>query len=95
MVDNGLFISASKITLDLIADLNKKQSYTFLIPTRFISSECGQAAYLLNEYFNQGRNVKDRICYRTFFCNSRFEAVQGSLKIARHKAAKKSGYVLL
>lgn len=80
----GIFKAASEDTLELIKTLNTTQQYTFLIPTRFICAESGQVGYLLNEYFNWNRAKDQRILYRTFFGNSRFEALQGAIKIARH-----------
>ncbi len=85
-MEDGLFGSTSKETSEIITRFNRERKHTFLIPTKFISSECGQAAYLLNEYFNWNRSGEERICYRTFFANSRFEAIQGAVKIARHKS---------
>lgn len=90
LAETGIFRSASEDTLEIIKTLNTTQQYTFLIPTRFICYESGQVGYLLDEYFNWGREKDQRICYRTFFGNSRFEALQGAVKIARFHWHKKA-----
>ncbi len=97
LAENGLFRSVSKETSAIITRLNKERKHTFLIPTKFISSECGQVGFLLNHYFNWNRSSRDRIAYRTFFANSRFEALQGAVKIARHRSLlmKKKGRTVL
>lgn len=99
VAEKGIFSPTSKETLELIKTLNTTKQHTFLIPTRFISSESGQVGYLLNEYFNWNREKQERLCYRSFFGNSRFDALQGAIKIARfhsHKnAAKQSKRIIL
>lgn len=90
LAEKGIFSAASEETLELIKTLNIAQQHTFLIPTRFISYEIGQVGYLLNEYFNWKREEGQKQVYRSFFANSRFEALQGAIKIARqhwHKHA--------
>jgi acetylornithine/succinyldiaminopimelate/putrescine aminotransferase len=84
--NNYIFKSISDRSLQIISDFNKRKKNTFLMPTKFISSEAGEVGYLLNEYFNWNRNKKNRVNYRTFFANSRFEAMQVAIKIARHNA---------
>jgi acetylornithine/succinyldiaminopimelate/putrescine aminotransferase/ubiquinone/menaquinone biosynthesis C-methylase UbiE len=81
-----IFKEASEKTTTLIRKLNEEGKSTFLIPTGFISPEAGQVAYLLNEYYNHGRNNLGHTTYRTCFESSRFEAVNGAIKIARAKS---------
>lgn len=81
---NGLFAPASEGTLELIRTLNQQQRCTFLIPTKFVSAEAAQVGCLLNEHLNSGRSRNQRTSYRTFFANSRYEALQGAVKVARH-----------
>ncbi len=83
LAESGIFKAVSAETLELIKTLNTTWQHTFLIPTRFISSEIGQVGFLLNEYFNWKRDKTQRQVYRSFFANSRFEALQGAIKIAR------------
>lgn len=82
----GIFRSASDTTLNLLKTFLDEEINTFLIPTGFISPEAGQVGYLLNEYFNQGRSGAHRLPYKTFFVNSRIEALHGAIKIARAKS---------
>jgi len=81
---NGLYKPASTETIDLIRRLNQDEQCTFLLPTKFISAEAGQVGFLLNECFRQQHNTHS-VIYRTFFGNSRYEALQGAIKISRHK----------
>jgi acetylornithine/succinyldiaminopimelate/putrescine aminotransferase/ubiquinone/menaquinone biosynthesis C-methylase UbiE len=74
---------ASEDTLQLMKELNQSKKNTFLLPTGFISPEAGQVGFLLNEYFNLGRKSHEHVYYKTFFGNSRYEALHGAIKIAR------------
>jgi acetylornithine/succinyldiaminopimelate/putrescine aminotransferase/ubiquinone/menaquinone biosynthesis C-methylase UbiE len=78
-----MFKPASPETLALVRDFNENKKHTFLLSTGFISPEAGQVGFLLNECFNRGRPSYKRRRYKTFFANSRFEALQGAFKIAR------------
>ena len=81
-----LFRPVSAATLDLMTTFNQTQKHTFLMPTKFISVEAGQVGFLLHSYCNLGRGAAEQDTYRSFFANSRYEAMQGAIKIARHKA---------
>lgn len=85
----SIYNSISSDSLELIKKLNLDHKCTFLIPTRFISKENAQLAYLLNEYYNIGKNTSERQNYRSFFVNSRYEAIQGAIKLMRHNGIKK------
>ncbi|RPI75920.1 MAG: hypothetical protein EHM45_14225 [Desulfobacteraceae bacterium] len=74
----------SQKTLDLIGRLNREHKSTFLIPTRFISAENAQLAYLVDAYCNHKRQTHDRKIFRSFFVSSRYEALQGAIKLIRH-----------
>jgi len=71
-------------TIDLIRQMNEGENNTFLIPTRFISQESAQLAFLLDEYYNYNRQATKRKLYRSFFANSLYEAIQGAMKLIRH-----------
>jgi acetylornithine/succinyldiaminopimelate/putrescine aminotransferase len=81
-----VFKPASEETAALIGKLNEEKRNTFFIPTGFISPEAGQVGYLLNYCFNRGRDGEKQKTYKTFFVNSRFEALHGAIKIARVRA---------
>lgn len=85
-MEEQLYQPISQKTLEIIENLNREEKPTFLIPTRFISKENAQLAFLLNAYCNQGR---DAVClYRSFFVSSRYEAFQGAVKLIRHHGVK-------
>lgn len=86
LIKSTLFQNVSSETIEIVAEKNRAQKHTFLIPTKYISPECAQLGYLLNEYFNYKKAPINRINYRTFFGNSRFDAMQGAIKISRHKS---------
>ena len=91
-----IYKDLSMETLGIIQRLNEQREATFLIPTRFISSENAQLAYMLNEYYNLHRNESDRKVYRSFFVNSRYEALQGAIKLMRHNGLlKKKNKILI
>lgn len=96
---NGMFKAASERTVELASNLNAKKKNTFFIPTGFISPEAGQVGYILNELFNLGRQEPARVNYKTFFVNSRFEALQGAIKISRakrwHRQLENKGEILV
>lgn len=92
---SSIYKDLSMETLDLIQRLNKQKESTFLIPTRFISSENAQLAYLLNEYYNYGREENQKKIYRSFFVNTRYEAFQGAIKLIRHNGLLKKRNTIL
>lgn len=61
----------------------KKNESTFISPTKFISKESAQLACMLNYYYNYGRTDRKEL-YRSFFANSRYEVIQGTIKLMRH-----------
>lgn len=86
---NHLFQAATKETIDLLAGLNQQKKPIFVVPTKFISVEAAQVGYLLNTIYHFNRADKDADDYKSFFCNSRFEALQGAIKIARHRQSNR------
>lgn len=92
---SSIYKDISQETLDLVQKLNKQKESTFIIPTRFISSENAQLAYLLNEYYNYGREEGIKKKYRSFFVNTRYEAFQGAIKLIRHNGLLKKRNTLL
>lgn len=81
----NLFAPASKSTIELIKNLNENETCTFFTPA-FISEKAGQLGFLFNEYFNLDRGTDQPVKYRTFFLNSRLEALHGAIKLARIRA---------
>jgi len=83
-----LFKTDQPSALRVMKELNDQKKNTFLIPTRFLSVEAAQVAFLFNEYINWDIPVEKKMLYRTFFINSCFEALHGAIKLVRHHVNK-------
>jgi len=84
MSEMNLFQQTSLETLLLLKDLNKQKKPIFVVPTKYISVESVQVGYLLNEFYSSSFTKLGTTNYKNFFCNSRYEALQGAIKIGRH-----------
>jgi acetylornithine/succinyldiaminopimelate/putrescine aminotransferase len=83
---NPLFRAATKETIGLLEQLNQQKKPIFVVPTKFISTEAAQVGYLLNSLYDANREINQNPgSYKSFFCNSQYEALQGAIKIARHR----------
>nr|VFK42280.1 MAG: Acetylornithine/succinyldiaminopimelate/putrescine aminotransferase [Candidatus Kentron sp. SD]VFK48092.1 MAG: Acetylornithine/succinyldiaminopimelate/putrescine aminotransferase [Candidatus Kentron sp. SD] len=82
---NHLFRRATKETIGLLGELNRRKKPIFIVPTKFISVEAAQIGYLLNTLYHTHGTQGKTDNYKSFFCNSRYEALQGAIKIARHR----------
>lgn len=82
----GLYQPATAGTLNTIRQRNQAGKATFLLSSQPVFAESAQAAYLLCKYINSTRNNGAGEIYKTFFCNSRIEALHGAIKISRHNA---------
>ncbi|OQK16459.1 hypothetical protein AU255_00695 [Methyloprofundus sedimenti] len=85
-IGGGLYKPATSSILNTIQQRNQTGKVTFLLASQPIFAESAQAAYLLCEYINVLRKKGTRKIYKTFFCNSRIEALHGAIKISRHNA---------
>ncbi|MGW7434602.1 aminotransferase class III-fold pyridoxal phosphate-dependent enzyme [Streptomyces sp. NPDC054849] len=74
-------------TLGILADLIAQEQPVFAMPSWFVTAESAQAGHLLSEFVRElgGRPAGTR--YRSFFANSRYEALHGAVKLLRHRAA--------
>jgi len=81
-----LYQPATAGTLNTIRQRNQAGKATFLLSSQPVFAESAQAAYLLCKYINSTRNDGAGTIYKTFFCNSRIEALHGAIKISRHNA---------
>ena len=81
-----LYTSATGTIRDAIRERNQAAKATFLLASQPVFAESAQAAYLLCEYINVIRSNGAKDIYKTFFCNSRIEALHGAIKISRHNA---------
>jgi acetylornithine/succinyldiaminopimelate/putrescine aminotransferase len=84
-----IFRPGSLETKNLIQSLNEKNKNIFFLPFGFICPEAGQVGYLLNEYYNQTTREKNTE-FNTYFTNSRYEALNGAIKIARFKTLRRN-----
>jgi acetylornithine/succinyldiaminopimelate/putrescine aminotransferase len=91
------FNQATPDTLDLIRDFNKNKRCTFLTSSNYIHSETAKLGYILSSKLGQESAQNEH--YRTFFVNSRMEALSGSIKLARQTSVRHKkndqGWVLI
>jgi len=85
----GLFRTASESTIAAIRRLNEAKRCTFLTPIQPVFVEAAQVGYLLESWINHRRSRRRN--YKSFFANSRLEALQGVIKIVRHRALGLNG----
>ncbi len=83
----SVFRKISNDTRALISEMNQKKEPTFILPTKYISKQAAQAGYLFNEMSNSIVPEHPQT-YKSFFCNSAEEALQGAVKIVRHYGYK-------
>jgi len=87
---NHLFRAATKETIGLLEQLNQQKKPIFVVPTKFISTEAAQVGYLLNSLYEANRGINQTSgSYKSFFGNSQYEALQGAIKIVRHRQWKR------
>jgi acetylornithine/succinyldiaminopimelate/putrescine aminotransferase len=84
----SLYTEASNTLLNTIKGRIAKQQVNFLLSTNPIFAESAQMACAFSYYLSQHSSGQET-SYKTFFCNSSYEAVQGAIKIARHKSLGK------
>lgn len=82
----SLYKPAVESTLNVIRQRNRSGKATFLLASQPVFAESAQAAFLLSEYIAAVRQKGAKQIYKSFFCNSRIEALHGAIKIARHNA---------
>lgn len=84
----SIYKGASGGLLEIINDRIEQEKVSFLLSTNPIFVESAQLACAFSYYLSKHSSGQETL-YKTFFCNSSFEAVQGAIKIARHKSLKK------
>lgn len=85
-IGGSLYKPATEATLNVIRQRNRSGKATFLLASQPVFAESAQAAFLLSEYIAAVRQKGAKPVYKSFFCNSRIEALHGAVKIARHNA---------
>lgn len=80
----GLYREAGPATKELLANLVASKQPIFAMPAWFVCAEAAQVAFMLSETFAEitGTSFGER--HRTFFANSRYEAIHGAIKLMRH-----------
>lgn len=80
----GLYRSVRSTTKDLLSDLLVSKQPIFAMPAWFVTAEAAQVAVMLSEIFVELVGAPAGEHYRTFFANSRYEAIHGAVKLMRH-----------
>ncbi|MFD7912432.1 hypothetical protein ACFV30_17155 [Streptomyces sp. NPDC059752] len=74
-------------TLGILADLIAQEQPVFAMPSWFVTTESAQAGHLVSEFVRELGGRPPGTHYRSFFANSRYEALHGAVKLLRHRAA--------
>lgn len=82
---SSVFQQPSQELLDCLQSRNEHHEPFFLLPTKYISDESALLGEALSELNN--RSIHEKTLFRTFFCNSHLEALNGTVKIMRHNNA--------
>ena len=88
MTARSLFTDEQHSAAAKLRELNQTDSPIFLIPHKYISQEAAQVGLLLSYLSRGGRGRGDWADYKSFFANSSLEAVQGAIKLCRHRAIR-------
>lgn len=80
--NSSIFQSASQELLNCLQIKNELQEPFYLLPTKYISDESALLGEAISEINNRSNYKKSS--FRTFFCNSHLEAINGTIKIMRH-----------
>ena len=82
----GLYRPVSKETTAELGELISSRTPVFVMPSWFVNTEAAQVGHLLSEALHElsGRAPGRSLPYRSFFANSRYEAVHAAVKLARH-----------
>lgn len=72
-------------TLGILSDLIGQECPIFAMPSWFITPDNAQVGYLLSELVRELRGDPPGTAHRSFFANSRYEALHGVIKLMRHR----------
>ncbi|MEV0368712.1 aminotransferase class III-fold pyridoxal phosphate-dependent enzyme [Streptomyces sp. NPDC050636] len=95
--DSGLgtpapyFRAAGRETLGILADLIEQEHPIFAMPSWFVTEDSAQVGFLLSELVRELGGTPPGTAYRSFFANSRYEALHGAVKLLRHRALAAAG----
>lgn len=71
-------------TLDILADLVENEVPIFAMPSWFVTADSAQVGFLLGELTRELSGGPPGTTFRSFYANSRFEALHGAIKLMRH-----------
>ncbi|MEV0415180.1 aminotransferase class III-fold pyridoxal phosphate-dependent enzyme [Streptomyces sp. NPDC050448] len=74
-------------TLGILAGLIAEERPVFAMPSWFVTTESAQAGHLISEFVRELGGMPAGTRHRSFFANSRYEALHGAVKLLRHRAA--------
>ncbi|WP_143196869.1 aminotransferase class III-fold pyridoxal phosphate-dependent enzyme [Streptomyces sp. CB00455] len=80
-------LPAGPRTLGILTDLIGKEQPIFAMPSWFVTTESAQAGHLISEFVRELGGRPPGTDFRSFFANSRYEALHGAVKLLRHRAA--------
>jgi acetylornithine/succinyldiaminopimelate/putrescine aminotransferase len=79
----SLYKAADPETLELVDDLVRHKTPIFVVPSWFIAPAAAQVGFLLARRLQDLAGTPAQV-YRSFFANSRLEAIHGAIKLMRH-----------
>ncbi|MFE9776129.1 aminotransferase class III-fold pyridoxal phosphate-dependent enzyme [Streptomyces sp. NPDC005931] len=79
-------LPAGQYTLGVLTDLIEQQRPIFAMPSGFVTEDSAHVGFLLSELMRELGGMPSGTTYRSFFANSRFEALHGAVKLLRHRA---------
>lgn len=83
--------AAGQGTLGILADLIEQERPIFAMPSWFVTEDSAQVGFLLSELVRELGAAPPGTAYRSFFANSRYEALHGAVKLLRHRALATAG----
>ncbi|MET3988071.1 aminotransferase class III-fold pyridoxal phosphate-dependent enzyme [Streptomyces sp. PvR034] len=81
------FLPAGPRTLGILSELIGNEQPIFAMPSWFVTTESAQAGHLISEFVRELGARPPGTVFRSFFANSRYEALHGAVKLLRHRAA--------
>ncbi|MBT2508659.1 aminotransferase class III-fold pyridoxal phosphate-dependent enzyme [Streptomyces sp. ISL-98] len=85
------FRPAGQETLHILSDLIEQERPIFAMPSWFVTTDSAHTGFLLSEWVRELGDAAPGTAYRSFFANSRFEALHGAVKLLRHRALATAG----
>jgi acetylornithine/succinyldiaminopimelate/putrescine aminotransferase len=87
----NLYRSAGESTKELLGELIEQKAPIFAMPSWFVTADAAQVGFLLSEVLRELCGGPPGESWRSFFANSRYEAIHGAIKLMRHGRAESIG----